>query len=89
MCAKHKMTPTGFEGDSVTSCNNSMLHHFQNFDCAKTCASFDNSMFLTLSNDDRQALETLVSVWSKLSQNAKLHVFQVLECDLNAMQAEE
>lgn len=46
--------------------------------CAKTCA-FSN--IPSLSPDDRQALETIINLWSELSPETKVAILQMIEAE--------
>jgi len=74
--ASTQMTPTGFETDCVNYCQYSDLDDSQNFHCAKTCALLDSP---GISGDDRQALETIISLWPTLAPETKISVMQTIE----------
>jgi len=70
------MTPTGFETDSVNHCWNNRLRLSEIFSVPKSVPIFDNDGF---SPDDRQALETIISLWPGLLPEMKIGVLHMIE----------
>ena len=74
--AERKMTPTGLQPKVITSCEYRGLGDLQKNDSAKSLALLDNP---TLSPDDRQALETIFTLWPELPPETKIGVMKMIE----------
>jgi len=58
------------------SFNKNILGQFQNSHCAKTCALLESPTF---SPDDRQALDTIISLWPGLVADMKIGILCMIE----------
>jgi hypothetical protein len=70
------VTPTGFETESVSLYSNSELRHSENFGVPKSVPLLDNPAFHP---DDRQSLQTIISLWPGLSAEMKIGILHMID----------
>jgi len=76
--------PRGFDKNGITICDEREYSDSKNPCAAKSVALLENPALL---DDDRQALETIISLWPELSPETKIGIMQTIESARRARSA--